>query len=256
MFESFHHFAHLFWRVFVCSYTFLGTTPGGLGAQIVSIVGTEVRGGWWNLSAWKENWRGGLKRVIGALLFVWAITFVVCAVTTLYDDHRNMAGRWKHVVNEKDNLKVELQKRDDYIHTLESRSCPKCPNGVRASTKGITPGTPPEPQPHECRVSEIMAEPNPNVKGAMSETIVVIHCNYRIDAPLCARVEFTQDFVQGNIFLPDEGTVMGGGWKKQGKVYQGCLQSPSLPANHILTVTVQGATKEFPRVVGGTVFSQ
>jgi hypothetical protein len=88
---------------------------------------TELKGGFWKASAWKENWPAGLKRIVGALAFVWAVTFIVCTVTTLYDDHQRVVGRLREVVNEKDNLKRGLEGRDEYIKRLEARSCPLCP---------------------------------------------------------------------------------------------------------------------------------
>lgn len=118
MADAYHQFAHIFWRAFVCSYTFLGTSPGGLLAQVITIGITEVPGGWWKLSTWRENWEGGLKRIAYALVGVWAITFVVCSVTTIRDDHRNLAGRLRGVVNEKDALKAGLATRDVTISRL------------------------------------------------------------------------------------------------------------------------------------------
>src|ERR1039458_7586198 len=103
--EAVHHFAHLFVRAFVCSYSFLGTSPGGLAAQVVTILATELEGGWWRASAWKANWQGGLRRGVYTLLVVWVVTFAVCSVTAVYHDHQNISGRWRAVVREKDELK-------------------------------------------------------------------------------------------------------------------------------------------------------
>jgi hypothetical protein len=108
----FHHFAHLWWRAFVCAYTFLGTSPGGLAAQIVSLLTTEAQGGWWKCSTWRTNWRGALKRGFYTLAVVWAVTFAVCIVTTVYDDHRALSDRLRTVVNENHELKTQLQNRD------------------------------------------------------------------------------------------------------------------------------------------------
>lgn len=47
-----------------------------------------------------------------ACVFMWKIG------STVYADHRDMAGRWQNVVREKDNLKVQLKERDDYIARL------------------------------------------------------------------------------------------------------------------------------------------
>jgi hypothetical protein len=134
--EIINHFAHLVVRVFVCSYIFLGTSPGGIAAQLVLVIGTEVKGGWWRLAAWKENWQGGLRRALYALGVVWAIVITGCFVTTMYDDHQSLAVRLRAVVNEKDALKTGLTQRDEYIKRLENAKCPQCKTGV-----GQLPGT-------------------------------------------------------------------------------------------------------------------
>lgn len=253
---------HILDRGFVLFTQYLGTNGPGwlvsvLGSSIFTIIATLalvglVRGS----SAMKQHWVEtaliAILALVGQIVLLYGPIYLRKVTQAVFDDHVGMVGAQrelkrsiKSLTVENSNLKGENQYLKDHPKMI-TKNVPTISNAVTASGQ----------EPRDCRVSELFAEPNPNIKGAMSETIVVIHCNYRIDAPLCARVEFTQDFVQGNIFLPDEGTVMGGGWKKQGKVYQGCLQSPSLPANHILTVTVEGTTKEFPRVIGGTVFSQ
>jgi hypothetical protein len=116
--EAVHHFIHLFVRAFVCSYSFLGTSPGGLAAQVVTILATELEGGWWRASAWKANWQGGLKRAVYTLLVVWVITLAVCSVTTVYHEHQKISGRWRAVVREKEELKHGQAVRDNYIQQL------------------------------------------------------------------------------------------------------------------------------------------
>jgi len=126
--EVFHHFAHLLMRAFVSSYSFLGTSPGGLAAQVLTIFTTEVQGGWWRPSAWKANWQGGLRRAVYTLLVVWAVTFSVCTITTIYHDHQNIAGRLRAVVREKDELKNGLELRDKYIQQfMEANARPSAP---------------------------------------------------------------------------------------------------------------------------------
>jgi len=106
----------------VCSYSFLGTSPGGLAAQVLTILTTEVQGGWWRPSAWNANWQGGLKRAVYTLLVVWAVTFFVCTVTTVYHEHQNLAGRLQAVVREKNELKNDLAVRDKYIRQLSDEN--------------------------------------------------------------------------------------------------------------------------------------
>src|SRR5450631_1274593 len=84
----FHSLAHLFVQVLLRWISFLGTSPAGIIAQVSIVVITEARSGWWRLSAWRQNWQGGLRRALYALVGVWIVAFFVCTVTTLYDDHR------------------------------------------------------------------------------------------------------------------------------------------------------------------------
>lgn len=131
----FHHFSYFAFRIFVHWYTFLGTSPGGVVAQIAVLLLTEVHGGWWNWKTWRVNWQGGLRRAAYALGSVWVIAFLACIVTTTYDDHRDLAARFRDVVNEKNTLKAGLEDRDGYITRLEQVnreldkrpvSCPSC----------------------------------------------------------------------------------------------------------------------------------
>lgn len=73
-------------------YTFLGTSPGGIIAQLVVLFGAEIRRGWWRLGFWREQWRSGLKRAAYALGAVWIVAFVGSAAVTIYDDHQALAA--------------------------------------------------------------------------------------------------------------------------------------------------------------------
>lgn len=117
----FHHFAHLFVRICVCTYTFLGTSPGGMAAQVVGLLLTEVQGGWWKLSTWRTNWRGALRRGFYALAFVWTVTFAICVVTTIYDDHRALSDRLRAAVNENNHLKSGLQNNSGENRDIQAR---------------------------------------------------------------------------------------------------------------------------------------
>lgn len=114
-----HAFAHLFVRIFVNWYTFLGTSPGGIGAQVALLILTEVKGGWWRIQNWRDNWRGGLKRGAQALGAVWAITFFVCTITTVYDDHAALTARAHAILSE--NLALR-HKNEEIQQKLQTQS--------------------------------------------------------------------------------------------------------------------------------------
>src|SRR5262245_50231220 len=102
------HLAHLFARTFIRWYTFLGTSPGGIGAQIVTLILYEVRGGLWKWSTWRTNWQGGLKRAVKALLWVWAVAFCWSLITTIYDDHVQLTARLRSLQSEKKQAEDQL----------------------------------------------------------------------------------------------------------------------------------------------------
>lgn len=102
---AFHSFAHLLGRIFVRWYTFLGTSPGGITAQIVILALTEVQGGWRRLRAWRESWKGGPKRAALAFGAVWVVVLMGCVVTTVYDDHQELVAANKQLKTENSQLK-------------------------------------------------------------------------------------------------------------------------------------------------------
>jgi hypothetical protein len=57
--------------------------------------------------------------VLEALGTVWVVVFIACIITTTYDEHQDMAARFRSVVNEKNGLKSGLETRDSYIRLLE-----------------------------------------------------------------------------------------------------------------------------------------
>jgi len=108
-----HAFTHLFVHIAIRWITFLGTSVGGIAAQILILVLTEVQGGWWRLQAWKTSWRGGLKRAGLALASVWFLTFGVCIITTVYDDHRGLVEANRLLREENDKLRKPITRAED-----------------------------------------------------------------------------------------------------------------------------------------------
>jgi hypothetical protein len=106
-------FCHLLIQITVRWYTILGTSPGGIAAQIVVLFMTELQGGWWRAKTWRTVWKGGLKRALFALAAVWILTFAVCAVTTVYDDHNSLAAANEALRQENEALKNPTAKADD-----------------------------------------------------------------------------------------------------------------------------------------------
>ena len=125
------HFVHLFIRTLQGMPLLVSSNWAswglGLGVFLLyEIIAIVVRGWPDMVERWKENVAIGLLATAGGYL----ILFSCSAVITTYDEHHDATGRWQTVVREKNKLKVELTKRDDYIKQLEGRQCPTCPVGA------------------------------------------------------------------------------------------------------------------------------
>jgi hypothetical protein len=136
MAQFLHQLGHVLARASVCSYTFLGTTPGGIAAQILALIATTVKGRWWRVQAWRDNWEAGLKSGLKPLAYIWGLVFIACVVLTIHHDHQNLAGRLRNVVNEREKLKTGLKDRDDYIDRLlrDQKGRPDKPSHLLAAS--------------------------------------------------------------------------------------------------------------------------
>jgi hypothetical protein len=240
--SAFHSFSHLLVRIFVRWYQFLGTSPGGIAAQILIVIVNELRGQWWKLKQWPEIWKGGLKRAATALGIVWILTFFVCILTTVYDDHivlksSNVAltSQFLDMTVELDQLKIQNNALQQQLNSLKNSPRPT-----------LTALVPPDKQ---CWLSNHFGMANSTIKGAVTATAAIVHCNYKIDAPFRIEVEFDRDFIPGALVLTDSGSWMGGGGGKQGKVYFSQVNSPALLSDQLAVVTVYGDTDQYPRAM-------
>jgi len=226
--EMLHHFAHFFMRAALRWIIFLGTSPGGIISQIVLILLSEVKGGWWKLGTWRTNWRGGLRRAIYALLSVWAIAFFVSAVMTIYDDHQYLVAK----------------------ANAPKPVCQVCPSCSTCPPPKVIIHTVEET--HKCWMTNHFEPPGPRKENVLTATTVIIHCNYKVEAPFTVQLEFAADnFIGGDsAFLPDEGIVMtGAGGYKRGRMTFAVVNSPSLPVQELVTVLVLGTTDQYPRAI-------
>jgi len=100
-----HHFAHLLLRICLAWIRFLGTSLGGIIAQVAILLLTEVQGGWGRVETWRTNWKGGLRRGIYALFWVWGLAFIFSSLKTVYYDHQELAARVHSLEQENEALK-------------------------------------------------------------------------------------------------------------------------------------------------------
>jgi hypothetical protein len=235
----FHHFAHLLFRVFVRWYTFLGTSPGGVLAQVLVLLLTEVHGGWWKLETWRINWTGGLRRGAYALGSVWIVVFLACIVTTFYDDHKALAGRLYAVVNEKDELKRGLQVRDETIKRLSG------------SAIHI------EPAKDKCWIETLSMKPLPLQlpNGAVSASQTTLFCNRAYSVPYSLILEFDQDLAaSGPITVP----VVGGGMARYLETVRdnrisSIFDAPSIQPYRPFSVVAYGKIQTLPLIKSLTI---
>jgi len=95
--------------------------------------------------------------------------------------------------------------------------------------------------------------PNSTIKGAVTATAAILHCNYKVDAPFRVVVEFDRDFIPGALIMPGVGVMMGGGGQKTGKLYVSQVDSPALTSEQLVIITVYGPTDQYPRSIGGKI---
>jgi hypothetical protein len=202
---------------------------------------------WKTVRQWAQN--VGIEVVW--VLAGWIVLFLVSTVITLYHDHADLAGRSRAIVNEKNDLKIDLKNRDDYIQKLQFQIQHLPRNSPR-------PIQTPAPQiAKQCWLENLPQEPNPAIPQSHSATTALIHRNYKIDAPFYVAVKFDREFLYGNIFIVGAGVEMKGNPIKQpGNVIYGEISSPSVPANQIVAVTVEAPTKIFPNALDAKIQSK
>lgn len=69
--------------------------------------------------AMKKHFLENVLIGVAAVVLGWLGLFMCSLVVTVYNDHHDVNGRWKAVVNEKNRLKDGLLERDRYIKSLE-----------------------------------------------------------------------------------------------------------------------------------------
>ena len=170
------------------------------------------------------------------------LAFVVCTMTTIYDDHLALV-RTKIVLAGENKV---MRSRNGDLQDENTR--------LKATSPKIITRTLPTPEPErQCWVSNDYVIPNPKFNGAITATAAIIRCNYKIDAPFRYMVEFDRDFIPGPMVLADADSWSGGTEQKQGRVCMGQVVYPALLSNQLVVVTVYGTTDQFPRVVRASI---
>jgi hypothetical protein len=85
---------------------------------------------WWGAERSFKNFataltkklRIGVVLAVGFETLVWLFLLAWASFTAIYNDHHNLSGRLRAVVNEKNELKEGLGVRDEYIKRLEEKN--------------------------------------------------------------------------------------------------------------------------------------
>ena len=176
----------------------------------------------------------------GVLLTVglWLCLLVWCATQIVYGDRRALSSQKSALDTEVQRLSTEntgLITERDKLKTDNDR--------LKRNPSRTQPAQEAE---QRCWLSNFFGMPTSTVKGAVTASAAVIHCNKKIDAPFEVAVEFDKDFLPGAMTLPDSGVVMGSGEDKQGKIYVGRINNPPLLSDQLIVVTVYGRSTSIP----------
>jgi hypothetical protein len=209
----------------------------GLGIFIVSQLLILWSRGWAEM---KRLWRESLAIGVAAVFVGWLGLYAWSTIVTVYEDHEVLAAK----------------------AATPPPKCPTCPTcstcpPPTVTTRTVSVPTPVE-EPHKCWMTNHFEFPGPRKEKVLTATTVIIHCNYRIEAPFVVRLTFAEDnFIGGDTaYLPDEGMVMGGGGFKQGRMSVAKVQSPSLPAQELVTILALGTTDQVPRAISYAIESK
>lgn len=180
-------------------------------------------------------WDTVLKGVVIGLI-AWVLVFCVHLIWEPYHILADTQANLDKVIREKARLTGEKFTLTRRIADLERNP--------------ITRIVQPEKQ---CWLDNHFGFPNSRVEGAVSATAAIIHCNYRIEAPYAVDVEFDRDILRGPMVVPGAGTVLGRGEVVRGRIQSSGVDSPSLPANQLIIMTVFGPTDVYPRALRASV---
>jgi hypothetical protein len=174
--------------------------------------------GWGKL---KTQWKETIFIDVLALLVGWAGLYGWSITKIVYDDHM-------HFVTSNSQLNTAIENLEAENKQLKSQP-----------EKVITRTLPPE-----CYFTHVSWS-----TAVHPETMVIIHCNHKINAPYLIKATLDSDFVDPQFLLPDAPAGISGAAKKDGYTYTQEIEVPALQANQAALVMVYGATTRNPSVL-------
>jgi hypothetical protein len=242
-----HHFANLLARAWSLCVVWMGTSTLAVAVAVISFLSLLGVGLWKNRSDWKAALKTTVARVaitVGA----WLILYLLAVVTTLYQDHMFLVNSNE----QREDEIAQLQSENDELRNSAKALSVQLQDSSRIkdqieSSKNV------QKRFDQCWFVNYFGLANSTVKGAVSATTVIIHCNHKVEAPYEVQVGFDRPIIIGNANVPDGG-VQSGSMGVEGLVFKATL-NPSLLTDQIRTVTVYGPTDQYPRAGGVTVKS-
>jgi hypothetical protein len=235
-------------RAFWDSLRAFDTTPrllllGLLGAIVTAALVLLIRG--W--AHFVEHLIANIAIAFGGAVVTWLLVYIWLFVRTpnvLQDEAAQRASENRRTQDQgaTKSLTDQIASQQREIDALKN-----------APAKTITRVTPAQEPEKQCWIANHYGMPNSTIKGAMTATAVIVHCNHKVDAPFMVEVEFDRDFIPGALVLPNSGGLMGGSNGKQGRVYMGQINSPALLSDQLVVVTVYGETDQYPRALRASV---
>ncbi len=214
MSDILHAFAHLFIRITIQWIKFLGTSPFGIVATIATLVVAEaigLTGKWWRMEVWKQIFSsGGLRRALKGLLWVWGFAFLVCIITTVYDDHVALKASNASLRSANDRLRDSNLKlgseRDDWKRKSENNPAEKQTGSMPSEkTAGVPKGQP-------VRVSGSINWIDPDVKKGKYAKALILVSNQNIIHTRFA-IKCNRDFNEVDASIWNAGVQTGGARK-------------------------------------------
>jgi hypothetical protein len=235
---------------------------GLLGAAVTAVLVLLFRG----KEAFTEHLKANVVIVFGGAILTWALVvpyylFVIppSQLTQTQSQLSVSQERERAATIGRQGAEVQLQGLQG-SESSQGKLIRECRQEIERLSKAPKVGTPsgtnPAGEAHQCWLDNHFEISNPHVKESHTATTAIIHCNYRIDAPWIVAVKFDKDFLYGNVGVPGSGVVMGGGSKQGGNIFAGEVSMPSVPANQLITVTIESASEQYPRALSGEVRSK
>ena len=175
-------------------------------------------------------------------LVAWLGLLTWATFSTAHNDHVALLSRIRNLVNENKSLRSENSKSTEEVRQLKAQE-----------PKTVTRTLPAPSVIPQCWLSNYFGMPNSTIKGAVTASATIIHCNHKTDAPYLVQVEFDRDFIPGAAIPLGSAVTTGGGAQKNGLVYSVRIESPALLSEQTFVVTVYGPTDQYPRALRGGI---